>query len=518
MFVNGAPVADVNVWKQTVNVVPNTNYAFSTWIQALYPPNPAQLSFSINGSNLGNLITASLPTCTWKQFYTTWNSGNNTSATISIVNKNTFVQGNDFALDDISFSPVLIKRDSVKISIDTAQVKTIADTATCPGIPIQLSSTGAATYSWLPVTGLSNANIASPIATPAVTTQFIVSGTTVWGCKANDTLNIFIKPLPVITKSNDSTICRNTTLQLFAGGGSSYSWLPVASLNNPAIANPIATPGITTTYLVTVTATNSCSKTDSIKIAIRPLPIFSISPDKATCSNNSVQLLASGGNSYLWSPALLLSDPNISNPISNATTPTTFSVKIKDNTCNDSTSLTTIITISPPPIVRAAKLNDIDCVFSSAQLAANGANKYVWSPSTGLNNSTISNPLATLTVPKQYLVTGTDTVTNCTGTDTITVFIKGLADPTFFVPNAFSPNGDGLNDCFGVKNFGTVKAVDMSIYHRMGNLVFHTNNINECWDGTIKGKRAEAGNYVYYVKSYNDCGGSSRKGNLLLIR
>lgn len=92
MLVNGDPLPDVNVWKQTVTVIPNTNYAFSTWIQALYPPNPAQLSFFINGSDIGNLITASLPTCTWTQFYTTWNSGNNTSATISIVNKNTFVQ------------------------------------------------------------------------------------------------------------------------------------------------------------------------------------------------------------------------------------------------------------------------------------------------------------------------------------------------------------------------------------------------------------------------------------------
>ncbi len=114
LLVNGAPTPDINVWMQTVIVIPNTNYAFSTWIQALYPPNPAQLQFSVNGKGMGNFITASLPTCTWTQFFATWNSGNNTSATISIVNKNTIVQGNDFALDDISFAPVLVKRDSVK--------------------------------------------------------------------------------------------------------------------------------------------------------------------------------------------------------------------------------------------------------------------------------------------------------------------------------------------------------------------------------------------------------------------
>ncbi|RYZ32327.1 MAG: PKD domain-containing protein, partial [Sphingobacteriales bacterium] len=125
MLVNGAPASDVQVWTQTISVTPNTNYAFSTWIQALWPPNPAQLSFSINGKDIGSQITASLPTCTWTQFYTTWNSGNTTTATISIVNKNTQIQGNDFALDDISFAPVFIKRDSVRIKIEQPKVSTI---------------------------------------------------------------------------------------------------------------------------------------------------------------------------------------------------------------------------------------------------------------------------------------------------------------------------------------------------------------------------------------------------------
>lgn len=97
MFVNGNPIPDINVWSQTVTVTPNTNYAFSTWIQSLFKDNPAQLMFSINNIPIGNMITASLPVCNWSQFYATWNSGNNTKAIISIINKNTIVWGNDFA-------------------------------------------------------------------------------------------------------------------------------------------------------------------------------------------------------------------------------------------------------------------------------------------------------------------------------------------------------------------------------------------------------------------------------------
>ncbi len=153
LLVNGAPVPNVTVWKQTVNVTPNTNYAFSTWIQALFTPNPAQLQFSINGKDIGPLITASLPTCTWTQFYTTWNSGDSTKAVISIVNKNTQVQGNDFALDDISFAPVFIKRDSVKIKVERPVVLANADTTICKGRTVQLNATGAQSYVWSPATG-----------------------------------------------------------------------------------------------------------------------------------------------------------------------------------------------------------------------------------------------------------------------------------------------------------------------------------------------------------------------------
>ncbi|MEO8416431.1 MAG: PKD domain-containing protein, partial [Ginsengibacter sp.] len=250
LLVNGAPTPNVNVWQETVTVIPNTNYAFSTWIQALYPPNPAELSFSTNGSNLGNLITASLPTCTWTQFYTTWNSGNNASATISIVNKNTFVQGNDFALDDISFAPVLVKRDSVKITVNSPLINSNNDSSVCSGSKIQLQTSGANTYTWTPATGLSNASVANPVATIANTITYFVTGTNNFGCTAKDTVNFTALPRPAITKSNDTSICLNSSVQIFASGGNVYAWSPASSLSNPGIPNPIASPSSSTKYFV----------------------------------------------------------------------------------------------------------------------------------------------------------------------------------------------------------------------------------------------------------------------------
>jgi outer membrane protein OmpA-like peptidoglycan-associated protein len=103
MVVNGATIADQIVWKQKVNVLPNTTYYFSTWICNALNDAPSKLEFSINGKALGEPIVAPAISCEWKQFFTLWNSENATEATISIVNQSTISQGNDFILDDIVF-------------------------------------------------------------------------------------------------------------------------------------------------------------------------------------------------------------------------------------------------------------------------------------------------------------------------------------------------------------------------------------------------------------------------------
>lgn len=118
MVVNGAGTP-INVWCQTITVAPNTDYAFSAWVTSVISQNPAQLQFSINGILLGDIFTASANTCLWEQFYAFWNSGASTSAQICIRNLNTVNAGNDFALDDISFSIVCEYDDEVTVTVET---------------------------------------------------------------------------------------------------------------------------------------------------------------------------------------------------------------------------------------------------------------------------------------------------------------------------------------------------------------------------------------------------------------
>jgi gliding motility-associated-like protein len=518
MMVNGSPVAGMTVWKQTVTVTPNTNYAFATWIQSLVSQNPARLQFSINGKIIGNPITADAQACNWIRFYTTWNSGSAISAEIAIINNNTIVQGNDFALDDISFAPVFIKQDSVKIIVEKPVVTASTDTTICAGKPVQLEASGAGSYSWLPNTALSDAAISNPVANPTVSTEYIVTGITANGCIAKDTLqlNVFAKPL--INIQADTAICKNTSLPLWINGGISYTWSPSATMDDPSSSTPVVSPVSSTSYQVVITDANTCEYLDSVRVDILPDPVFSVSSPTQICLNDSIVLTASGGDSYLWSPSNGLNDPAIEAPTVSPVTTTDYEVTITESSCGNSTTLQTRVTVLPLPVISATSSNDIDCSYDRSRLDAAGARTYNWTPSATLSNASVHNPVAMPRETTTYVVAGTDR-SGCTGYDSITVKVDNSNKGGYLMPNAFTPNNDGLNDCYGIKFWGIIDNVEFSVFDRWGVRVFYSKERDACWDGTYKGEKQPAGVYVYMIKASTNCENPVfRKGTFVLVR
>lgn len=518
MIVNGSPTAGMTAWEQIVTVTPNTNYAFSTWIQTIGLPNPAQLEFSINGQNVGNLIAANLSVCTWDQFYTTWNSGSNTTATISIVNRDTQLSGNDFALDDISFAPVFIKRDSVIITVEKPLVTTNEDTTICAGESVQLNTNGAQTYVWTPASGLSNTSISNPVATPEVSAEYIVTGTTANGCEAKDTVHINIFTKPAISTSGDGTICKNTPVQLLANGGIVYSWSPGATLNDPDIGDPVATPVENTVYYVLVTDANTCTYLDSVELLVHPDPVFAVNMPGDLCTNDTLQLSASGGNIYSWQPAAGLSNAGIADPMASPPVSTDYTVTITETACNQSADLMVRVNVLPLPDVRATSSNDLDCSTDRSQLSAAGADRYTWMPAATLSSPFVRNPIAMPITTTKYLVAGTDAA-GCTNYDSIIVNVENTNKGGYLMPNAFTPNADGSNDCYGIKYWGIIYEVEFSIFNRWGERIFFTKDPGKCWDGTYKGVPQDPNVFVYMIKAKTNCEPAVfRKGTFALIR
>jgi gliding motility-associated-like protein len=176
-----------------------------------------------------------------------------------------------------------------------------------------------------------------------------------------------------------------------------------------------------------------------------------------------------------------------------------------------------LFTVNPLPAVQAAKSNDLDCNRGSADLMASGAVNYTWSPATGLSNPHIANPVATPAGDMTYIVTGTDDH-GCRNTDSIQVKVTTIREGENVMANAFTPNGDGNNDCFGIRYWGAVQSIQFDVYNRYGALVFHSTTPGACWDGRSGGQDQPAGTYVYFIHAVTQCGVINRKGTVTLIR
>lgn len=273
----------------------------------------------------------------------------------------------------------------------------------------------------------------------------------------------------------------------------------------------------TFTVKLVVTDVNGCK--DSINTPVIPkIVTVDAGSNKLFCTNKTISATlfgtGSGLGTYVWSPSNKLDDSTAQNPTATINTTTKFFVTYISNGCMAKDSVE--IFISPVPVLYISKSNDINCALPYAKLSATGAAKYVWSPFETLNNSINSTVIANPIVTTKYYLSGTnDNI--CFGKDSIVV-TTDFSKNNMQLPNSFTPNNDGVNDCFGLKYYRGIQNLSFIIYNRYGEMVFSSHNPDECWDGKYKGQPADPGSYVYYLSALTTCGNTVRKGSFLLLK
>lgn len=499
-------ITDLNGCKDSVTRTINTNTILvEAGNPASYCSNTA-ITHQLNGSGDGISYN-------WQPAaFLDDNTLANPTATISVTTKFYLTQNDAFGCSAI---------DSVTITVNPVPlVNSFPDTAFCANASLQLNASGAATYTWSPAGSVSNPNIADPVYTGTTNQTMTVTGTNAEGCSASSSFDVTIKTLPTVTTIPDATICNTQSITLTTTGAVTYSWSPPVNLSDPTIASPVFSGSTGNTYTVTGTGINGCSNTDMVVITTRAPAVFNAPPAATVCLNNSVTLNGNNGTgvSYAWSPANTLNSSTAMNPVATptATGTTTYTVVISEAVCNSSNTFNVNVWVNPLPGVDVSKSNDLDCAIRTSTLTASGAAQYSWSPTATLSSGTGTTTIASPTTDTKYVVTGTDN-NGCINKDSVMVLVKGT-NSRFDIPNAFTPDGDGKNDCFGVKHWGDATAFQFMIFNRWGEKVFETNNINQCWDGRYKGQPADIGGYVYYIRSTNLCGEMIKKGNVILIR
>ncbi|MBI3260727.1 MAG: hypothetical protein HYZ54_14805, partial [Ignavibacteriae bacterium] len=256
------------------------------------------------------------------------------------------------------------------------------------------------TYFWYPPEGLDDVTSPNPIATPKGTTRYIVV-TKRNGCIAYDTVLVTVIIVkPVVSK--DVTICKGTSAQLTSSGGKVYSWSPAAGLNNPRIANPVATPLATTKYRVRISNGNCI---DSAFVTVNILPSFKANAgmDQTLCFGASTELgeLPEQSKIYSWLPTTNLNDSKKANPICTPRASTKYILTVtNENGCKEYD--TVLVTVKNQNANAGA--DKTICTGSKTQLGTppESGNIYSWEPSSNLDDPTKSDPVATPNSTTQY--------------------------------------------------------------------------------------------------------------------
>jgi gliding motility-associated-like protein len=387
---------------------------------------------------------------------------------------------------------------TITYSLGPTVIANSTDTIICQGDTITLTGTGAVSYTW---TG--GANDGVPFS-PGTTTTYIVTGTDANSCSNTDTISVTVNPLPTINVNGINSICNGDSTLLTATGGTSYTWS--TSDVTPTVN---VTPATTTTYTVTGTDANGCQNIGQITVTVLAPPIAAISGTSTVCDGDVVNLTASGGGTYVWSTGDTTTIINV-----NPTGTTTYTLIATIGSCIDTTTFT--INVTPlPTIILTPSPDTTISLGESADLIASGGTSYTWTPSTDLSCSTCANPVATPDVTTTYCVEATNN--GCVDTACVTVIVD-INCGEVFVPNAFSPNGDESNDCLKVYN-NCIETMVFRVYARWGEIVFEATDVDQCWDGSFKGKDLNNAVFVYTLEATLITGEKiSLKGNVSLIR
>lgn len=346
------------------------------------------------------------------------------------------------------------------------------------------------------------------------------------GCRDTARKVLRVKPLPNVSAGTDTAICLGDTITLHPSGALTYVWQPSPTLSCISCPNPLAYPTDSLVYYgITGTSVSGCKSTDSVIISVVQPFSISVNTGDTLCRGESFQLLATGTHHYNWLPVDGLNNPNIANPVASPDTTTTYTAIGHDykNCFTDSATVRVIVYPIPqfnivPDVVQTLVGNSVTLTTTNSPDIIS----WTWTPATGLDCPTCAQPVATPNVTTTYTAVAANRG-GCTAQDKVTIQLE-CTGGNVYVPNTFSPNGDGMNDLFYPRGKGVNGVKFFHVFNRWGALIFERTNfgINDPaygWDGTYKGQPLSPDVFVYDLEVTCANGELFKlKGDVTLIR
>jgi gliding motility-associated-like protein len=525
----------------------NTTYEFGAWVANVIKrsngggskPNLTFKIETIAGVVLGNYNTGAISednSLSWKQYGFFFKPDISTSSIVlRITNNAPGGMGNDLAIDDITFKPCGPKitgtisggSDEITTCIDQQNIynfNTIIETGFIdPIFQWQLSlDTG---KSWSNITGANTTTFTRfPSLNSGVFLYRLLVGENANSlnnnCKvASNIISIKVLEIPHRTNWLDIKGCSGSSVKLTSTNNINlmYSWSGpnnfIANISNPVLNNlTYADSGI---YEVKIANSIGCTAFEQVYLNIVEGVSAKINPSYSViCENETVNLKATGGDYYKWKPSVGINNDALSDVVVNPISDTAdFSVIVKNKEgCFDSAFAKVIRIINPT--VDAGNDQTIlqgNSVRLSGKISGLYAN-YFWSPITGIINP---HDLNTTVLPNKtttYFLTARG-VNNCPSvTDSLVITILLNVE----IPNAFSPNGDGINDIWNITGLNTYPNSSLMLFNRYGQLLFHQKPYVHGWDGTYQSTPLPVGSYYYLIERGG--GFPALNGTVIIIR
>ena len=506
----------------------NTTYEFSSYIINMVnntacggntiAPNLTFRIETIDGTlittyNTGNLAVQSTPD--WKQYGTYIT----TSATpgniiVKIINNAPGGCGNDLAIDDIMFRPC---GPQIDIALNG---KMGNDTTVClsQNTSFEIESIQSSGYNnpqkqwqksidsgktWMDMAGEINTfYTVKPTSVGTILYRVLIgegNNINISSCRiASKPIKIVVSSNPTIQISKEISVCAKSDLKISTSGASTYKWVGpngfTSLLQNPIISNiQQSDSGI---YKVTGFNSAGCASIDSTKIIVLPEIIPIINPILEGCEGEVFQLEASGGLHYKWLPGNVLNNDTLSNPVTKPSDTTKYTVQIS-NALGCTATATTQVNIWKLPFADAGPDLQIfqgDSVKLEGKISGSNV-KFNWQPITGNAINTQLQPFVKPNFSQSYQLTAISDL-GC-GESVDIVWINVIQQ--LKIPNTFTPNGDGYNDYWEIKNIPYPNNYKLEIFTPTGQLVYRSVGNNTFWDGRSNGKKLPAGTYYYVI-------------------
>ena len=514
---------------------PNTTYEFAAWILNILRDEPQtagyvrpNLTFSIETAsgtvlktyNTGDIPATDLPI--WKQygtFFTTPSDGSD--IVVKLSNNTTGSLGNDFVLDDITFKPCgpVIETGFGTIGNTTTQNQCAGGTSSYTLVASQQGYDNP-TYQWQGNSGNGWSDIKGATASSVVQTftnppggvyQYrvgILNGNnTSINCRIYSApITINITSYPSIGLPAQTTVCQGLELRLQALGGDTYQWTGpngfTSTDENPVITDN-ATTAINGIYSVSVTS-NGCASFASTTVNVFPKVTVLVSNDATICEGASTNISAAqstGGLYYKWTPSTGLDHDDQPTVTATPSQTTRYAVVVSNDGCYDDSKSVTVTVLKKPGA--NAGNNETLKEGESVQLkgtATGDSVSYYWTPADHLNNPNSLTPIASPVDNTTYTLHVISN-NNC-GESTSSIFVRVFKK--LIIPNTFTPNNDGVNDYWDIKEINTYPDNLVTVYNRYGREVFQSTGYPKPWDGTYNNERLPVGTYYYIIDLKNN--------------